>query len=226
MMRHIFLFSLGLSSLLIGAGGQPSTTFDTAFLDGFTWRNLGPFRTGAWVSDIAVPEAPRRSHLYTFYVAIRYGGVWKTTNNGTSFTPVFDGQSTMSIGAIAVAPFNERVLWVGTGEASNVRLSMPGNGIYKSTDAGDTWQHMGLADSHHIARIVIHPSSPEIVYVAVMGHLWTDNEERGVFRTGDGGRTWTKVLHLDQRTGVIDLVINRRQPDTLYAATYDMRRHP
>lgn len=205
---------------------QSIAPFDEAFLDGFTWRNLGPFRTGAWMSDIAVPESPARAHRYTFYLAMRYAGVWKTTNNGTTFTPIFDTQAPNSIGAIAVAPSDERIVWVGTGDASNVRLSMPGNGVYKSTDAGATWQHLGLPDTYRIARIVIHPTNPQIVYVAAMGHLWSDNEERGVFRTSDGGKTWAKVLHLDARTGAIDLVLNRRQPDTLYAAMYDMRRHP
>ncbi|HXG56971.1 MAG TPA: FlgD immunoglobulin-like domain containing protein [Vicinamibacterales bacterium] len=216
---------LALASQLPGLS-QTRPTLNEAFLDGFTWRNLGPFRTGAWISDIAVPESPGRSHLYTFYVAMRYGGVWKTTNNGTTFTSIFDGQATHSIGAIAVAPSDERIVWVGGGDASNVRLSMPGDGVYKSADAGATWQHVGLPDSHHIARIVIHPTNPEIVYVAAMGHLWSDNEERGVFRTTDGGKTWKKVLYLDARTGVIDLVLNRRQPDTLFATTYDMRRYP
>ncbi|HYN10545.1 MAG TPA: hypothetical protein VES67_24380 [Vicinamibacterales bacterium] len=216
---------LGLASQNTGHS-QSHAGFDDAFLNGLTWRNLGPFRTGSWVQDIAVPESPGRSHLYTFYVALRYGGVWKTTNNGTTFAPIFDGQSTSSIGAIALAPSDERIVWVGTGDASNVRLSMPGDGVYKSTDAGATWQHVGLPDSHHIARIVIHPTNPDMVYVAAMGHLWSDNEERGVFRTSDGGRTWKKVLYVDVRTGVIDLVIDRRRPDTLYAATYDMRRHP
>ena len=204
----------------------PSRSAEQRLVNSLGWRNLGPFRTGAWVSAIAVPDTPRRSHLYTFYVAMRYGGVWKTTNNGTTFVPVFDGQPTASIGALAVAPSDERIVWVGSGEASNVRLSMPGNGVYKSTDAGASWQHVGLPDSHHISRIVIHPTNPNIVYVAAMGHLWSDNEERGVFRTTDAGRTWTKVLFVDQRTGVIDLVISRRDPDTLFAATYDMRRYP
>jgi photosystem II stability/assembly factor-like uncharacterized protein len=226
MKRTILLLLLALGSAAVAGARQRPARFDSTFLDGFTWRNLGPFRTGAWVSDIAVPDAPQRSHLYTFYVALRYGGVWKTINNGTTFTPVFEGQGTHSIGALAIAPSDEKIVWVGTGEASNVRLSMSGIGVYKSADAGATWQHMGLRDSHHISRIVIHPSNPDIVYVAAMGHLWSDNEERGVFRTTDGGRTWTKVLYVDPRTGVIDLVLDRRHPDTLYAATYDMRRYP
>ena len=219
---------LWLAVALVSQSPPPAATgsAEQRLVNSLGWRNLGPFRTGAWVSAIAVPDTPRRSHLYTFYIAMRYGGVWKTTNNGTTFDSVFDGQPTASIGALAVAPSDERIVWVGSGEASNVRLSMPGNGVYKSTDAGASWQHVGLPDSHHISRIVIHPANPNIVYVAAMGHLWSDNDERGVFRTVDGGRTWTKVLFIGQRTGVIDLVINRRDPDTMYAATYDMRRYP
>jgi photosystem II stability/assembly factor-like uncharacterized protein len=208
------------------AGSQSQPAFDETFLNGFTWRNLGPFRTGAWISDIAVPESTDPSHRYTFYLAMRYAGIWKTTNNGTTFTPVFDDHHPHSIGSIAIAPSDPRIVWVGTGDASSVRLSMPGNGVYKSTDAGSTWQHMGLPDSARIARIVIHPSNPHIVFVAAVGRLWSSNEERGVFKTIDGGKTWRKVLYVDAQTGVIDIAINRRQPDTLYAATYDMRRHP
>jgi photosystem II stability/assembly factor-like uncharacterized protein len=229
-MRQRTSLLLGCITLALAAQtlahSQTAWAFNENFLDGFTWRNLGPFRTGAWISDIAVPETPERSHRYTFYLAMRYAGVWKTTNNGTTFSPIFDNHSPNSVGAIAIAPSDERIVWVGGGDASSVRLSMPGNGIYKSTDAGATWQHMGLPDSYRIARIVIHPTNPDIVYVAAMGHLWSENEERGVFKTIDGGKNWRKVLYIDAGTGAIDLVLNRRQPDTVYAAMYGMRRHP
>jgi photosystem II stability/assembly factor-like uncharacterized protein len=205
---------------------SPSASFTEEKLAGFTYRALGPYRAGSWVSDIAVPEAPLASHLYTFYVAVRYGGVWKTTNNGTTFQPVFDGQAVTGIGCLAVAPSNENIVWVGTGDASSVRVAYPGDGVYKSTDAGRTWRRMGLGDTHHIGRIVIHPANPEVVYVAAMGHLWSTNQERGVFKTTDGGRTWQKVLYVDERTGAIDLVVDRRQPDTLYAAMYEVQRRP
>ena len=195
-------------------------------IGGFTYRNLGPFRAGSWIADIAVPDQPAKAHLYTMYVAVRYGGLWKTTNNGTTFTLVFPGATTSSMGCVSVAPSNENVVWLGTGDASQVRVSMPGDGVYKSLDAAKTWQKMGLPDSHHIARIVIHPAKPDIVYVAAMGHLWSPNEERGVFRTLDGGKTWRKVLYVNDTTGVIDLVLDRKRPDTLYAATYDVQRYP
>ena len=131
--------------------------FDESFFSRLAWRNLGPFRTGAWTTAIAVPEAPVASHLYTFYVGTRNGGVWKTTNNGTTFEPVFDAQPSLSIGAIDVAPSDEKIVWVGTGEAYQARSSYSGDGVYKSADAGKTWANMGLRDTHHISRILIHP---------------------------------------------------------------------
>ena len=200
--------------------------FTEDLLKNFRFRNLGPYRAGSWITDIAVPDIPEKDHLYTFYVGARNGGVWKTTNNGTTFEPVFDGQEALSIGDIAIAQSNPDVVWVGTGESYNARSSYWGDGIYKSTDAGKTWTNMGLKDTHHIPRIVIHPKNPDIVFVAAMGHLFTANEERGVFKTEDGGKTWKKVLYINENVGVIDLVINLKNPDILYAATYEKYRYP
>ena len=190
------------------------------------FRNIGPFRTGAWVTEIAVPEAPAREHLYTIYAATRSGGLWKTTNNGITWAPISDSVEVGAVGAVAVAPSNSNVVWMGTGDQASARSSYSGKGVFKSTDAGQTWQLMGLPDSHHIARIVIHPANPETVYVAAMGHLFSRNEERGVFRTRDGGKTWQKVLYVDDGTGAIDLVINRQAPNTLFAAMYEKHRTP
>jgi len=192
----------------------------------FQFRNLGPFRAGSWVTCFAVPDSPPEAHLYTFYVGTRNGGVWKTTNNGITFEPVFDTQSHLSIGAIAISSSNPEIVWVGTGEAHNARSSQSGDGVYKSTDGGLTWQNMGLRDSHHIPRIIIHPTSPDIVYVASMGHLFTPNQERGVFKTTDGGKTWEKVLYLGDKIGIIDLAMDPTNPETLYAAAYDKVRLP
>jgi photosystem II stability/assembly factor-like uncharacterized protein len=213
-------------ALLAQAPAPSSSSFTEDKLAGFTYRALGPYRAGSWIADIAVPEAPLKSHLYTFYVGVRYGGVWKTTNNGTTFEPVFDGQDVTGIGCLAVAPSSENVVWVGTGDASSVRVTYPGDGVYKSTDAGRSWQRMGLRETRQIGRIVIHPTNPDIVYVAAMGSLWSPSRDRGVFKTIDGGKTWTKVLYINDQTGAIDLVINRKQPDTLFAATYDVQRRP
>ena len=195
-------------------------------LKGFTYRNLGPFRMGARISDIAVPDSPARDHLYTFYVAAWTGGVWKTTNNGTTYEPIFDGQTKQTVGDVTIAPSDPNIVWVGTGDGFCSRSSYAGDGVYKSSDAGRTWTNMGLSDSHHIPRIVIHPRNPDIVYVAALGHLYSDNDERGVFKTADGGRTWRKVLFIDSKVGIVDLVLNPRNPDILYAAAYDKQRLP
>jgi photosystem II stability/assembly factor-like uncharacterized protein len=206
-------------SLLQAQENSPATGFDS-----FIYRNLGAFRAGAWVGSIAVPENPGEKYKYTFYVGPRNGGVWKTINNGTTFECITDEIGVTSVGDIAVAPSNPEVIWTGTGEAFNARLSTSGNGIWKSEDAGKTWKNMGLKDSHHIAKIVIHPSNQNTVWVASMGHLFSRNEERGIFRTTDGGKTWTRVLYVDDSTGFIDLVINSNNPDILYAASYEKTR--
>lgn len=135
------------------------------------------------MTSFAVPEAPLRNHLYTLYVGTRNGGVWKATNAGTTFEPIFDDMPKLSIGDVAVAPSDPNIDWVGTGEAYCARSSSAGDGMYLSTAAGRTWTQMGLRDSHHIARIVIHPKNPDIVYAAAMGHLFSENAEHGVFRT-------------------------------------------
>jgi len=212
-----------LSPLLLADGEDVSAA---GLLKDFVYRNLGPFRSGSWISDFAVPEFPEEAHLYTFYVAGRNGGLWKTTNNGTTFEPLFDDQDVFSIGDVTLAPSNPDHVWVGTGEHATARSSYWGDGVYKSIDGGKTWQNMGLEDSQHIGRIVIHPENPAIVYVAAMGHLFTPNAQRGVFKTADGGRTWKKVLYIDENTGVIDLAINRENPFVLYAAAYEKYRYP
>lgn len=214
-----------LPSVLSGARAQ-STPDAAAVVNALTFRNLGPFRTSAWITDIAVPDAPARDHAYTIYAATRSGGLWKTANAGTTWDPISDSVDVAAVGAVAVAPSNANVVWMGTGANDLARSSYSGKGVFKSTDAGATWQFMGLPDSHHIARIVIHPTNPDIVYVAAMGHLFSRNEERGVFRTRDGGRNWEKVLYVDDGTGAVDLVLNRRSPNTLFAAMYEKHRMP
>jgi photosystem II stability/assembly factor-like uncharacterized protein len=195
-----------------------------AVLNGLTFRNIGPFRTAAWITAVAVPESPQHDHLYTIYAASRSGGVWKTTNGGTTWRNVSDSVGAAAVGAIALAPSNPSIVWIGTGDQANARSSYSGKGVFKSTDGGATWSFMGLPDSHHIARIVIDPVNPDVVYVAAMGHLFSRNAERGVFRTTDGGRTWKKVLYINDGVGAIDLVINRQSPRTLYAAMYQKER--
>ena len=184
------------------------------------WREIGPTIMGGRVSDLAVVE----SDPAVFYVGTATGGVWKTENSGITFNPIFDDQVTASIGDVTVAPSNSNVIWVGTGEPQNRQSSPWGNGVYRSTDAGLSWSHLGLANTHHISRIQIHPRDPDVAYVAAMGHLWGSNPERGVYRTNDGGQNWEQVLFVDENTGAIDLVMDPSDPQTLFAAMYQRQR--
>ena len=195
---------------------------DASMFKSVPWQFIGPTNISGRMTDIAVVGP--RGESYTIYVAGASGGVWKTTNEGTTWESVFNQAASTSIGEVTVAPSNPDIVWVGTGEANIFRSSMAGSGIYKSTDAGETWTHMGLTDTHTIPRIVVHPTNPDIVYVAASGHEWTDNEERGVYKTTDGGASWEKILYISERTGAIDLVMDPSDTDTLYAATWQRVR--
>ncbi len=199
------------------------------FLKHFNYRSIGPTRQGGRIVDFAVPV----QESYTFYVATATGGLWKTINNGQSYKPVFDNENVISIGDIAVAPSDPNIVWIGTGESNNSStdpgISYWGDGVYKSTDGGMTWTNMGLKDSFHIGRIIIHPQNPNIVYVAAPGHFYTDNQERGLYKTIDGGITWTKTLEVkidNKYVGVVDVVMNPKDPNTLFAASWDRERTP
>ncbi|HEY6613383.1 MAG TPA: hypothetical protein VIZ32_02660 [Vicinamibacterales bacterium] len=185
------------------------------------WQPLGPTNISGRATDVAVSEKGGARRIYAAYAT---SGVWKTDDNGASWQPVFENYASTSIGDIAVAPSNPDIVWVGTGEANLFRASMAGVGAYKSTDGGRTFTHAGLTDTQTIARIVVHPANPEVVYVAASGHEWTDNEMRGVFKTSDGGRTWQKVFYRSARTGAIDLVMDPSDPNTLYAAMWQRVR--
>jgi photosystem II stability/assembly factor-like uncharacterized protein len=188
-----------------------------------SWRSIGPVNTSGRIDDIAVARV--RGQPDAIYVATASGGVFKSDNNGVSFEPIFDDvDAMMSIGAIAVAPTAPTTVWVGTGEANTRQSSSWGDGVYKSTDAGKTWTKTGLADTRSIGRIVVDPTNADIVYVAAQGHLWGPNADRGVFKTTDGGRTWTKSLFVDENTGANDLVIDPTNPQVLYASTYQRQR--
>ena len=183
------------------------------------WRLIGPAHMSGRVTDIAVPRKER----YTVYCATATGGVWKTTNNGTTWLPIFDQQGSSSIGAIAVSDSDSNVVWVGTGEANASSYSSWGDGVYKSVDSGNTWKHMGLADTHHIGRIVIDPADPDIVFVAALGHLWGSNAERGLYKTTDGGETWRAAMFIGEDVGFVDVAMDPANRDTLYAAAYARR---
>ena len=186
------------------------------------WQFVGPTNVGGRCIDVDV-VAPKGKN-YTIYVASASGGLWKTENEGTTWEPIFDQAASTTIGDAAIAPSDPNIVWIGTGEANIFRSSQAGCGVYKSTDAGKTWQHMGLADAYTIPRIVIHPKNPDIVYVAASGHEWTFNPERGVYKTTDGGKTWQKVLSVSSEAGAIDLVMDPKDSETLFAATWQRIR--
>lgn len=186
------------------------------------WQHLGPTNISGRMTDIAVVEPKGKN--YTIYVAGASGGVWRTLNEGTTWEPVFQNDASTSIGDVTLAPSDPNTIWVGTGEANIFRSSMAGAGVYKSTDAGETWNYMGLGDTHTIPRIVVHPTNPDIVYVAASGHEWTDNEDRGLYKSTDGGESWTKILYKGVRTGAIDVVMHPGDPNTLYVSTWQRVR--
>lgn len=177
---------------------------------------------GGRIDDLAVVE----SNPNTIYAGTAAAGVWKTLNGGITWTPIFDDQSLSSIGDLTVAPSEQETVWVGTGESNNRQSYSWGNGVYKFQDGGKTWTNMGLRDTHHIGRILIHPTNQNIVYVAAAGHLWGPNEKCGVFKTVDGGKTWTKALGINADKSANDLAMDPQNPDTIYAAAYQRRRTP
>ncbi len=193
---------------------------EESVLKNLKWTVLGPYFQGGRITDIEAYE----NNPYKFLVATASGGVWITNNNATTWKPIFDNESSITIGDIAISQTDESLIWVGTGEQNSSRSSYAGTGVFKSTDGGKNWENVGLRDSHHIGRIVIDPSDNNIVYVAVIGHLFTDNEERGVFKTTDGGKNWKKVLEINSKTGVIDLVMDPKNSKILYAAAWERER--
>ncbi len=195
---------------------------DDPILKHFTWRSIGPANMGGRIDDIAVVE----TNPATFYVGFATGGLWKTINNGTTFAPLFDDQPVTSIGDIAIAPSDPNVVYVGSGEPNNRQSSSFGAGVFKSTDAGKTWTNVGLKETQSIARVVVHPKDPNIAYVAAIGHLFGPNPERGLYKTTDGGKTWTNTKFIDPDTGFTDLVMDPGNPNVLYAASYQRRRQP
>lgn len=200
---------------------ETKTGFDTVSLSGFKFRSIGPALTSGRISEVAVD--PNNHSRY--FVASSAGGVWRTTNAGNTFTPVFDGQGTSSIGTVVIDPNNPSTIWVGSGENNNQRSVSYGDGIYKSLDGGTTWKNMGLENSEHIGRIIVHPENSDIIFVAAIGPLWSSGGDRGLYKSEDGGTSWNKVLDIDEHTGVNDVVMDPRNPDILYASAFQRRRH-
>lgn len=220
------IFSTLIVTFLLVSFTSFSQSQEIDFSDVLSYRNMGPHRVGAWISSIAKHQSTDPAYQYTYYVAGRYGGVWKTINNGTTFNQVFDEVGISSIGAVAVSSVNPEIVYVGTGEAYGARSTHAGRGVYKSINGGKSWINLGLEDTQHISTLIIHPTNPDIVYVAAMGHLFTPNEDRGIFKTIDGGKSWEKVLYIDKNTGVIDLIIDPSDANILYAASYEKYRYP
>jgi photosystem II stability/assembly factor-like uncharacterized protein len=212
-------------ALVVFAGDFAAQSLAPEVLKAFNFRAIGPTRQSGRVTDFAVPEL----EPWTIYAATGSGGLWKSVNNGETWETIFDNQPVISIGDIAVAASNPNIVYVGTGEANTSRSTYWGDGVYKSTDAGKTWTNVGLKDTHHIGRMVIHPKNPDIVYVAALGHMYSENVERGVFKTIDGGKTWTKSLEVKadgKMIGAVDIVMDPVKPEILYAASYDKERKP
>lgn len=193
---------------------------DASIFKRLEWREIGPYFVGGRITDIEAYE----NNPYKFYIAAASGGVWVTENNATTWTPIFDHESSITIGDIAISQTDENLIWVGTGEQNSSRSSYAGTGVFKSTDGGKTWENMGLTDTHHIGRVFIDPEDNNIVYVAAIGHLYTYNEERGLFKTTDGGKTWEKILYISPKTGVIDVVMNPKNRNILFAASWQRER--
>ena len=212
-------FAIPAALCLLAVSGFAQSPYDTA-LKNLRFRSIGPAVMGGRLDDFAVVESDPR----IIYLGAAAGGLFKTVNGGQTWKPLFEDQPNPSIGDIALAPSNPSILYVGTGEANNRQSSSWGDGVYKSMDAGATWTHLGLEQTHHIGRIVVHPTDPNIVYVAALGDLWGPNKERGVYMSTDGGAHWTQSLFIDEDTGVSDIAIDPQSPNILYAAAYQRRR--
>ena len=207
---------LTLALAAVTASSASAQQLDSATLAGFRWRTVGPANFEGRVSDaIGIPSPSK-----TFFAAAAGGGIWKSTNNGTTWRPIFDNQKCISMGMLAVAPSDTQQVWAGTGEPNSRNTIEPGCGVFKSTDGGMTWKHMGLEKTQHIGRIVVHPTNPNIVYVAALGAAWKNNPERGIYKTTDGGTTWQLVKFINDKTGFIDIAMSPKDPNTLYAAAW------
>jgi hypothetical protein len=229
----VALLGVGVSSPLAaqstpaaGRGGRapapPVNSVVDAVFDALEWRSIGPANMSGRITDVEGIPSPSR----TFYIAAASGGIWKTTNGGVTYKPVFDHERVVSMGDIAIAPSDTLQIWAGTGEEDSRNSISPGGGVYKSVDGGETWQLMGLEQTEAIGRIVVHPTNPDIVWVAAVGAIWRSNPERGLYKTTDGGRTWRNVKFISDRAGFIDVAIHPRDPNILFAASWERVRGP
>ena len=225
-MKKTYLFLASILSFMLAAASVPlwgQTAKDIGNLfSRLDWRNIGPAEMGGRTVDIDVVER----QPWIIYAAMGPSGVWRSVNNGITWKPVFQKENTVSVGDVTICQSNPDIIWVGSGEATCRNSVTIGDGVYKSEDAGKTWTNMGLKETRHISRILIDPTNPDIVYVAAMGHLWGSNPERGIFKTTDGGKTWNKILFVNENTGFADLAMHAAGSKILYAASYEYRRYP
>ena len=206
--------------LMIG-GVAAAQQFNPNLYSEMRWRMIGPFRGGRTVAALGVPGQPN-----IFYIGVNNGGVWRTTDFGHTWQPLFDSQPTQSIGALAIAASDPKIIYAGSGEGLQRPDLSVGDGIYKSTDGGESWQHLGLRDGQQIPAIIVDPKDPNRVFAAVLGHPYGPNTERGVYRSTDGGQNWQRVLYKDPNTGAMDLAFDPRNPQTIYAVLWAARRPP
>ena len=211
-----------LLALACSAAPLAAQQLDSSTVAAFRWRNVGPANMGGRITDIQGIPWPSR----TFYVATAGGGLWKTTNAGTTFRTVLDTAHVSSGGMIAIAPSDTNVVYYGTGEPNSRNSMSPGAGLYKSTDGGKSWKFMGLKETQHIGRIVVHPRDPNTAYVAALGAAWASNADRGLYKTTDGGATWTKIKFISDKAGFVDVALDPRNPDVVWAASYERARGP
>ncbi len=219
--RRLDILLAALIAVVFNAPAAAAADDEEGWLDGLRFRLIGPALTSGRIVDFAVN--PRRPAEY--YAAAASGGLWRTVNAGTTWTPVFDDQGSYSIGALAMDPENPLVLWVGTGENNSQRSVAYGDGVYLTRDGGSSWTHVGLRESEHIGMIAIHPEDTDTVYVAAQGPLWRSGGDRGLYRTTDAGKTWERILHISDDTGISEVHMDPRDPDVLYAVAYQRRRH-
>jgi hypothetical protein len=222
MLRRLWSLTTG-TALLIGASAVSAQTLDSSTVAGFKWRTVGPANFMGRLSDVVGIPGPSK----TMFVAAAGGGIWKTTNNGVTWRPVFDDKSIIAMGVLAIAPTDTNIVWAGTGEPNTRNTIEPGAGIFKSTDGGITWKSMGLEKTQHIGRIVVDPRNANTVYVAALGPIWKAGPDRGLYKTTDGGTTWTMIkAGGNDRTGFIDVALDPRNPDVVYAASWEDLRTP
>ena len=212
--------ALRLVVLSVLAAAPLAAQFDSTTIAGFRWRNIGPANHQGRVVDVAGIPWPSR----TFYVSAAGGGLWKTTNAGTSYRPVFENEHVSSGGMIAIAPSDTSTVYYGTGEPNSRNSMSPGAGIYKSTSGGRSWEFIGLKETQHIGRVVVDPSNKDVVYVAALGAAWTTNKERGLYKTVDGGKTWQLKKFINDSTGFVDVALDPRDSKVVWAASYQRLR--